>query len=196
MNKYLWSTGKKDYGKRAFKSLFLSLHLCGTIHQFYEIIVNEDEGYEILFRKIQCALTATVSLLSLFLYLWYSDLIRSTLLKLQNIDYALKSIAVKGCRQRSIRAPLHVSVYVVLIALHCYMRYLRGGHFYASVHFVVILKDSFLRSYFIAVNGFITLNFASSIAEGKDRFARLNRHINKQVSVELSTAQLSRANEV
>jgi len=159
-----------------------------VVYQFYEIIfdvdVDDDDSYEILFRRIYSGLMAFVSLCSLILYIYHSDVIKLAPSKLQKIDFIFESIAVNKYGPRSAYRLAHIIyIYVILVILYFCTRYLRGVHFHTYVNFIAILRDCFVCTYFVIVNAFITLNFTKSIIKGINRFFRLNCHSNNRVSL-------------
>lgn len=169
---------------RTLRTLFLTVHFFVTAELFYEIIFTiDDENYEILFNKIQYGLTATVSLISLSLYVWHCSGIQFTLLKLRKIDYLMKSIGIKALNTDCSPRPIEICFYLTLLVSYFYTRYLRNYYLNLQESLIEILKTSLIRTYFIGVNGFVTISFMKNVQVGQCRFKILNQHINSQVRI-------------
>lgn len=168
--------------RRTARALFLILHSFLTSYVFYDIIfIITDENYEILFQKIQYGLTAIVSLLSFFLYVWHNNVIQCTLQKLHGIEYSMKTIGIRQFSEVCFRTLIEVCVYLILMIIYIYTRYIRNFILHPQNSFVELAKNTLIRTYFLNINGFIVFNFIKSIRAAECRFKFLNHHVNSQV---------------
>lgn len=168
--------------RRTARVMFLILHSFLNSYVFYDIIFTiTDESYEILFQKIQYGLTAIVSLLSFFLYVWRNNVIQYTLLKIHGIDYSMKIIGIRQFNEVCFRTLIEVCVYLILMIIYIYTRYIRNLILHQQNSFLQLVKSIFIRTYFLNINAFIVFNFIKSIRAAECRFKFLNHHINTQV---------------
>lgn len=172
--------------------ILLIFHAIILINLFYEIIQTiEEETNKKLFHSIQSGLTAVVCFLSYVFYVWHYNAIRSTSSKLRKIDHCLKSIGVnKNIDSNLESGPVQSAVCVILVAIYFYSKYLRNLFLAPDVSTVLILKNAFIRTYFVAVNGFIMVTFINKVRAGKRKFHALNEHVEALVSCRFAKIEL------
>lgn len=156
----------------------LVFHGIILIDLFYEIICSlQEEMNKELFNSIQCGLTAVVSFLSYAFYVWHCSSIQVTLSKLRKTDGAMKSIGIREDIDSVTSTPIQLISGTISIAIYAYSKYLRNLHLAPGLSMALILKNVFVRTYFVATNGFVMVTFINKVHLGKRKFQLLNHHV-------------------